>query len=188
MIDTDSNTVTATIPVGGNPSGVAAPRTACAPTLPTVTTRGSEWPGHGGCGSGVPPGIRGAVHVAGARGARGGAAVSRRGRGRGSGRGWRGSRWQWAGDGDSRSLPGGSGPAAAVGHRAEGSGGRRAVQAASWSRPRLCSRWKRGSALGQSGGRWLRVGSVQDVVIESETTELGPWRSGTVYFHLPEDD
>ncbi|MFI5649233.1 hypothetical protein [Kitasatospora sp. NPDC051705] len=29
---------------------------------------------------------------------------------------------------------------------------------------------------------------VQDVVIESEMTEHGPWRSGTVYFHLPEDD
>ncbi|MFE4515154.1 hypothetical protein ACFRMQ_13320 [Kitasatospora sp. NPDC056783] len=28
---------------------------------------------------------------------------------------------------------------------------------------------------------------VQDVVFESETTEHGPWRSGTVYFHLPED-
>ncbi|MER6298252.1 hypothetical protein ABT247_01605 [Kitasatospora sp. NPDC001539] len=29
---------------------------------------------------------------------------------------------------------------------------------------------------------------VQDVVIESEMTEHGPWRSGTVYFHLPEGD
>ncbi|MEU6346435.1 MULTISPECIES: hypothetical protein [unclassified Streptomyces] len=29
---------------------------------------------------------------------------------------------------------------------------------------------------------------VQDVVIESEMTEHGPWRSGTVYFYLPEDD
>ncbi|MFE9373036.1 hypothetical protein ACFYM2_25140 [Streptomyces sp. NPDC006711] len=28
---------------------------------------------------------------------------------------------------------------------------------------------------------------VQDVVIESEMTEHGPWRSGTVYYHLPED-
>ncbi|MFF7146249.1 hypothetical protein ACFZB5_34600 [Streptomyces nodosus] len=30
--------------------------------------------------------------------------------------------------------------------------------------------------------------AIQDVVIESEMTEHGPWRSGTVYFHLPEDD
>ncbi|MDY0811255.1 hypothetical protein [Kitasatospora purpeofusca] len=29
---------------------------------------------------------------------------------------------------------------------------------------------------------------VQDVVIESEMTEHGAWRSGTVYFHLPDDD
>ncbi len=29
---------------------------------------------------------------------------------------------------------------------------------------------------------------VQDVVISSEMTEHGAWRSGTVYFHLPEDD
>ncbi|MFJ4667944.1 hypothetical protein [Kitasatospora purpeofusca] len=29
---------------------------------------------------------------------------------------------------------------------------------------------------------------VQDVVLEAEMTEHGPWRSGTVYFHLPEDD
>ncbi|MFE4610746.1 hypothetical protein [Streptomyces niveus] len=28
---------------------------------------------------------------------------------------------------------------------------------------------------------------IQDVVIQSETTPDGPWRSGTVYFHLPED-
>ncbi|MFE2183051.1 hypothetical protein [Streptomyces sp. NPDC059455] len=28
---------------------------------------------------------------------------------------------------------------------------------------------------------------IQDVVIESEMTEHGPWQSGTVYFHLPED-
>ncbi|MFJ2721725.1 hypothetical protein [Streptomyces sp. NPDC087437] len=28
---------------------------------------------------------------------------------------------------------------------------------------------------------------IQDVVIESEMTEHGPWRSGTVYFHLPGD-
>lgn len=29
---------------------------------------------------------------------------------------------------------------------------------------------------------------VQDVVLESEMTEHGPWRSGTVYFHLPAED
>ncbi|MCX4758469.1 hypothetical protein [Kitasatospora purpeofusca] len=29
---------------------------------------------------------------------------------------------------------------------------------------------------------------VQNLVIESEMTEHGPWRSGTVDFHLPEDD
>lgn len=29
---------------------------------------------------------------------------------------------------------------------------------------------------------------VQDVVIESEATEHGLWRSGTVYFHLPGRD
>ncbi|MFC9745003.1 hypothetical protein [Streptomyces niveus] len=28
---------------------------------------------------------------------------------------------------------------------------------------------------------------IQDVVIQSETTPDGTWRSGTVYFHLPED-
>ncbi|MEW2130191.1 hypothetical protein [Streptomyces sp. NPDC005435] len=28
---------------------------------------------------------------------------------------------------------------------------------------------------------------VQDVVLSWEMTEHGPWRSGTVYFHLPED-
>ena len=28
---------------------------------------------------------------------------------------------------------------------------------------------------------------VQDVVIQSEMTEYGPWRSGTVYFHPSED-
>lgn len=28
---------------------------------------------------------------------------------------------------------------------------------------------------------------IQDVVISSEITEDGPWRSGTVYFHLPQD-
>ncbi|MEU6240703.1 hypothetical protein [Streptomyces sp. NPDC047024] len=29
---------------------------------------------------------------------------------------------------------------------------------------------------------------VQDVVFSWEMTEHGPWRSGTVYFHGPEDD
>ncbi|MFI6106683.1 hypothetical protein [Streptomyces sp. NPDC051310] len=29
---------------------------------------------------------------------------------------------------------------------------------------------------------------VQDMVFDAEMTEYGPWRSGTVYFHLPEDD
>ncbi|MEU7291961.1 hypothetical protein AB0A76_01955 [Streptomyces exfoliatus] len=29
---------------------------------------------------------------------------------------------------------------------------------------------------------------VQDVVLSDEMTEHGPWRSGTVYYHLPEDD
>lgn len=29
---------------------------------------------------------------------------------------------------------------------------------------------------------------VQDVVLEGEMTEFGVWRSGTVYFHLPEAD
>ena len=29
---------------------------------------------------------------------------------------------------------------------------------------------------------------IQDVVIESELTEHGPWRSGTFDFHLPEDE
>ncbi|WP_194920905.1 hypothetical protein [Catenulispora rubra] len=28
---------------------------------------------------------------------------------------------------------------------------------------------------------------VQDVAFASEMTEYGPWRSGTVYFHLSED-
>ncbi|MER7794357.1 hypothetical protein [Streptomyces sp. NPDC097640] len=28
---------------------------------------------------------------------------------------------------------------------------------------------------------------IQHVVFESEMTEHGPWWSGTVYFHLPED-
>ncbi|MEU6845591.1 hypothetical protein ABZ930_27320 [Streptomyces sp. NPDC046716] len=34
----------------------------------------------------------------------------------------------------------------------------------------------------------LGPAEIQDVVIESEMTEHGPWSSGTVYFHLPEDD
>ncbi|MFD7411918.1 hypothetical protein [Kitasatospora purpeofusca] len=34
----------------------------------------------------------------------------------------------------------------------------------------------------------LGPAEVQDVVIAYEMTEHGPWRSGTVYFHLPEDD
>lgn len=34
----------------------------------------------------------------------------------------------------------------------------------------------------------LGPAEVQDVVIESEITEHGPWWSGTVYFHLPGDD
>ncbi|MCH5671015.1 hypothetical protein [Streptomyces gilvus] len=29
---------------------------------------------------------------------------------------------------------------------------------------------------------------VQHIVIESEMTEHGQWRSGTVYYHLPEND
>jgi hypothetical protein len=29
---------------------------------------------------------------------------------------------------------------------------------------------------------------VQHIVIESEMTEHGEWRSGTVYYHLPEND
>lgn len=29
---------------------------------------------------------------------------------------------------------------------------------------------------------------IQDVVISSEATVHGPWRSGTVYYHLPEDE
>ncbi|MEW2287403.1 hypothetical protein [Streptomyces sp. NPDC047841] len=35
-------------------------------------------------------------------------------------------------------------------------------------------------ALGPAG--------IQDVVISSETTEHGPWWSGTVYSHRPEDE
>ncbi|WP_406011563.1 hypothetical protein OG440_36885 [Streptomyces sp. NBC_00637] len=34
----------------------------------------------------------------------------------------------------------------------------------------------------------LGPAEIQDVVIASEVTEHGPWRSGTVYFHLPEDE
>ncbi|GHG23877.1 hypothetical protein ACFFSH_38285 [Streptomyces filamentosus] len=34
----------------------------------------------------------------------------------------------------------------------------------------------------------LGPAEIQDVVIASEMTEHGPWRSGTVYFHLPEDE
>ncbi|MFF8812309.1 hypothetical protein [Streptomyces pactum] len=34
----------------------------------------------------------------------------------------------------------------------------------------------------------LGPAEIQDVVIESEMTEHGPWRSGTVYFHLPGDE
>ncbi|MCX5205767.1 hypothetical protein OG897_30490 [Streptomyces sp. NBC_00237] len=34
----------------------------------------------------------------------------------------------------------------------------------------------------------LGPAEIQDVVIESEVTEHGRWRSGTVYFHLPEDE
>ncbi|MEE1752783.1 hypothetical protein [Streptomyces sp. SP18CS02] len=33
----------------------------------------------------------------------------------------------------------------------------------------------------------LGPADIQDVVIESEATEHGPWWSGTVYFHLPQD-
>ena len=32
----------------------------------------------------------------------------------------------------------------------------------------------------------LGLVEVQDVVIQSEMTEFGSWRSGTVYFHLSE--
>lgn len=34
----------------------------------------------------------------------------------------------------------------------------------------------------------LGPAEIQHIVIESEPTEHGPWWSGTVYFHLPEDD
>ncbi|MBH5333905.1 hypothetical protein IHE55_03430 [Streptomyces pactum] len=34
----------------------------------------------------------------------------------------------------------------------------------------------------------LGPAEIQDVVIESEMTEHGPWRSGTVYFRLSEDE
>ncbi len=34
----------------------------------------------------------------------------------------------------------------------------------------------------------LGAAEIQDIVIESEQTEHGAWRSGTVYFHLPEDE
>ncbi|MCX2185439.1 hypothetical protein KV205_33760 [Streptomyces sp. SKN60] len=34
----------------------------------------------------------------------------------------------------------------------------------------------------------LGLAEIQDVVITSEMTEHGPWRSGTVYFHLPEGE
>jgi len=33
----------------------------------------------------------------------------------------------------------------------------------------------------------LGPAEIQDVVIESEMSEYGPWRSGTLYFHLPEE-
>ncbi|MFC9699171.1 hypothetical protein ACFTWD_00500 [Streptomyces sp. NPDC056943] len=29
---------------------------------------------------------------------------------------------------------------------------------------------------------------IQDLVLHEEMTEHGSWRSGTVYYHLPEDD
>jgi len=29
---------------------------------------------------------------------------------------------------------------------------------------------------------------IQDLTLQSEVTEYGPWWSGTVYFHLPEDE
>ncbi|MET9920846.1 hypothetical protein ABZZ04_27715 [Streptomyces sp. NPDC006435] len=34
----------------------------------------------------------------------------------------------------------------------------------------------------------LGPAEIQDVVIRSEPTEYGSWCSGTVYFHLPEDE
>ncbi|MGW2464025.1 hypothetical protein ACWEOA_38850 [Streptomyces sp. NPDC004457] len=34
----------------------------------------------------------------------------------------------------------------------------------------------------------LGPAEVQDVVLSSETTEHGPWWSGTVYFHLSGDE
>ncbi|MEU3605979.1 hypothetical protein AB0E83_11060 [Streptomyces sp. NPDC035033] len=34
----------------------------------------------------------------------------------------------------------------------------------------------------------LGPAEIQDVVISSEMTEHGPWRAGTVYYYLPEDE